>query len=140
MDKQGSWRISPAYDITYANGKGYTKEHQLSLKGETSAFDRKMLVDFAVDTVQYDDVLKAKDADSAALIPLGAVIGLGNDTSNDDGTGIGVERFLVRKTDISSITFTLSTSSPPSVIAFNAALLDSITRSKCWSTVPSTVR
>ena len=47
MDKQGEWRISPAYDITYANGKGYTKEHQLSLKGRTSQFERKMLLDFA---------------------------------------------------------------------------------------------
>ncbi len=49
MDKQGSWSISPAYDITYANGKGYTKEHQLSLKGQTTDFERKMLVDFAVE-------------------------------------------------------------------------------------------
>jgi len=47
MDKQGEWRISPAYDITYANGKGYTKEHQLSLKGRTSQFERKILLDFA---------------------------------------------------------------------------------------------
>ena len=47
MDKKGSWSISPAYDITYANGKGYTKEHQLTLKGKSTNFERKMLVDFA---------------------------------------------------------------------------------------------
>jgi serine/threonine-protein kinase HipA len=62
MDKQGSWRISPAYDITYANGNGYTKEHQLSLKGETSAFDRKMLVDFAVEqSIRKQDALHIID-------------------------------------------------------------------------------
>jgi serine/threonine-protein kinase HipA len=62
MDKQGSWRISPAYDITYANGKGYTKEHQLSLKGESLAFERKMLVDFAVEqSIRKQDALHIID-------------------------------------------------------------------------------
>jgi len=58
MDKQGSWSISPAYDITYVNGKGYTKEHQLSLKGQTTDFERKMLVDFAVEqSIRKQDAL-----------------------------------------------------------------------------------
>jgi serine/threonine-protein kinase HipA len=62
MDKQGSWRISPAYDITYANGKGYTKEHQLSLKGESLVFERKMLVDFAVEqSIRKQDALHIID-------------------------------------------------------------------------------
>ena len=62
MDKQGSWSISPAYDITYANGKGYTKEHQLSLKGQTSDFERKMLVDFAVEqSIRKQDALNVID-------------------------------------------------------------------------------
>ncbi|NKQ40186.1 MAG: type II toxin-antitoxin system HipA family toxin [Sulfurovum sp.] len=47
MDKQGRWSISPAYDITYANGTGYTSEHQLSLKGRTREFDRKLLLSVA---------------------------------------------------------------------------------------------
>ena len=47
MDKAGNWSISPAYDITYANGTGYTSEHQLSLKGRTSVFDRKLLLGVA---------------------------------------------------------------------------------------------
>jgi len=47
MDKQGRWSLSPAYDITYANGAGYTKEHQLSLGGRTSEFDRKLLLKIA---------------------------------------------------------------------------------------------
>jgi serine/threonine-protein kinase HipA len=49
MDKKGAWSLAPAYDITYANGQGYTQEHQLSLKGRTAGFDREMLVDFAVE-------------------------------------------------------------------------------------------
>jgi serine/threonine-protein kinase HipA len=47
MDRQGRWRIAPAYDITYANGRGHTQEHQLTLKGRRSGFDRKMLLEFA---------------------------------------------------------------------------------------------
>jgi serine/threonine-protein kinase HipA len=69
MDKQGSWRISPAYDITYANGKGYTKEHQLSLKGESLAFERKMLVDFAVEqSIRKQDALHIIDEVKEVLL------------------------------------------------------------------------
>lgn len=38
MDKKGEWSVTPAYDITYANGAGYTKNHQLSIKGKTNNF------------------------------------------------------------------------------------------------------
>ena len=38
MDKNGIWNLSPAYDITYSNGEGYTKNHQLSLNGKTNNF------------------------------------------------------------------------------------------------------
>jgi len=38
MDENGQWSISPAYDITYANGSGYTKNHQLSLLGKVNNF------------------------------------------------------------------------------------------------------
>jgi len=47
MDARGGWRLSPAYDITYAYGSGYTREHQLSLKGKTSNFERKELLQLA---------------------------------------------------------------------------------------------
>jgi serine/threonine-protein kinase HipA len=47
MDKEGRWSISPAYDVTYAYGAGYTKEHQLSLKGKTTAFTREDLLTVA---------------------------------------------------------------------------------------------
>lgn len=38
MNRKGNWDISPAYDITYANGAGYTKNHQLSLRGKVNDF------------------------------------------------------------------------------------------------------
>ena len=41
MDKNGIWNLSPAYDITYSNGAGYTKNHQLSLNGKTNGFTIK---------------------------------------------------------------------------------------------------
>ncbi len=47
MDEKGNWSLSPAYDITYANGTGYTKNHQLSLKGKTNDFTKKDLLEIA---------------------------------------------------------------------------------------------
>ncbi len=47
MDKKGRWKLSPAYDVTYAYGTGYTKEHQLSLKGKTTEFIREDLMTVA---------------------------------------------------------------------------------------------
>ncbi len=35
MDEDGYWDLAPAYDITYAFGKGYTKEHQMTINGKT---------------------------------------------------------------------------------------------------------
>jgi len=47
MDKNGLWNLSPAYDITYANGSGYTKNHQLSLAGKVNDFTLKDILDVA---------------------------------------------------------------------------------------------
>ncbi|MCV6608499.1 MAG: HipA domain-containing protein [Campylobacterales bacterium] len=47
MDSGGSWSLSPAYDITYANGEGYTKNHQLSLNGKTNNFNKEDLLELA---------------------------------------------------------------------------------------------
>ena len=47
MDEKGIWSLSPAYDITYANGTGYTKNHQLSLRGKTNDFTKKDLLEIA---------------------------------------------------------------------------------------------
>jgi serine/threonine-protein kinase HipA len=47
MDEKGTWSLSPAYDITYANGMNYTKNHQLSLRGKTNDFTKNDLLDIA---------------------------------------------------------------------------------------------
>ncbi|MCT7487061.1 HipA domain-containing protein [Aliarcobacter cryaerophilus] len=47
MDKNGIWNLSPAYDITYSNGAGYTKNHQLSLNGKTNDFTLKDILGLA---------------------------------------------------------------------------------------------
>jgi len=59
----------------------------------------------SVDGIQFDDTLVVGTEANASLIPLGMVFGLGDDTSNNNGTSIGAERFLVRKVDISSLYF-----------------------------------
>lgn len=38
MDKNGNWHLAPAYDLTYANGKNYTRQHQMSLNGKFTGF------------------------------------------------------------------------------------------------------
>ena len=49
MDRSGRWRLSPAYDIAYAyNADGpWTREHQMSLAGRRSGFERDDLLRFA---------------------------------------------------------------------------------------------
>ena len=49
MNKKGLWSISPAYDITYSKGEGYTKVHQLSVKGKTDNFTRSELLSLATE-------------------------------------------------------------------------------------------
>ncbi len=40
MDKSGTWSLSPAYDLTYANDKEnlWLKSHQMSMNGKTEGF------------------------------------------------------------------------------------------------------
>jgi len=44
MDQKGRWSITPAYDITYANGAEYTKNHQLSIRGNVNNFTMEDLL------------------------------------------------------------------------------------------------
>ena len=46
MDRQGQWRLSPAFDVTYAhNPKGtWTNQHQMSLNGKRDNFTREDLL------------------------------------------------------------------------------------------------
>lgn len=34
MHEDGSWELTPAYDLTFAKGTGFTKRHQMSLRGK----------------------------------------------------------------------------------------------------------
>jgi len=47
MNKNGIWELSPAYDITYSNGVGYTKNQQLSLNGKINDFTLKDILQLA---------------------------------------------------------------------------------------------
>ena len=40
MDDRGAWRLSPAYDLTFARGAGFTRRHQMTLGGKTDGFTR----------------------------------------------------------------------------------------------------
>ena len=40
MDRAGRWSLAPAFDLTYAQGAGFTRRHQLTLNGKTGDFDR----------------------------------------------------------------------------------------------------
>lgn len=44
MDETGHWRLAPAFDITYARGAGYTRQHQMSLGGKRDAFTSRDLI------------------------------------------------------------------------------------------------
>lgn len=35
MDETGAWSLAPAYDLTYAKGRGYTRVHQMTLAGKS---------------------------------------------------------------------------------------------------------
>ncbi|MBW2737016.1 MAG: type II toxin-antitoxin system HipA family toxin, partial [Deltaproteobacteria bacterium] len=50
MDRQGSWTLSPAYDLCHAEGSKFTRNHQLSINDKTNHFtlaDLKHLADYA---------------------------------------------------------------------------------------------
>ena len=40
MDRQGTWRLSPAFDLTFARGSNYTRRHQMSFNGKRDDFTR----------------------------------------------------------------------------------------------------
>lgn len=48
MDRDGQWRLSPAFDVAYAyNPSGeWTNRHQMSLNGKRDGFDRSDLITF----------------------------------------------------------------------------------------------
>ena len=81
MDDGGAWRLSPAYDVAFAENDGWTAQHQLSVAGKfrgitrddclrvAAAFDMRDLqandiIDEVVEAVsKWDDEAKAVDLD-----------------------------------------------------------------------------
>ena len=65
MDTQGRWRLSPAYDLTFACGNRYTAAHQMTINGKDRDIMRK---DFEVlgekfSIPNYDTIIEqTKDA------------------------------------------------------------------------------
>jgi len=45
MDPIGSWRLAPAYDVTYAENNAWTRQHQMSIGGKYRDFTRTNLLD-----------------------------------------------------------------------------------------------
>lgn len=39
MHEDGRWELTPAYDITFARGMGFTRRHQMSLKGKREGLE-----------------------------------------------------------------------------------------------------
>ena len=54
MDEKGKWSLSPAYDITYANGQGFTKNHQMSIAGKIRDIELEDLYKLATKTKLTD--------------------------------------------------------------------------------------
>ncbi len=40
MDATGAWRLSPAYDVAFAEGEGWTSQHQMSVAGKFAGITR----------------------------------------------------------------------------------------------------
>lgn len=45
MDSDGQWRLSPAFDVTFAKGNEWTRTHQMTLAGKDDAFTRADLLE-----------------------------------------------------------------------------------------------
>jgi serine/threonine-protein kinase HipA len=44
MDRRGAWRLAPAYDLTFARGRDFTRTHQLALGNKVDDFTRADLL------------------------------------------------------------------------------------------------
>ena len=49
MDTDGVWRLSPAYDMSYAVGAGFTRQHQMSVNGKRLHISRSDMLAVAAE-------------------------------------------------------------------------------------------
>ena len=47
MDSSGEWRLTPAYDVTFAVGRNYTARHQMRVRDKVAGFTRGDLLQVA---------------------------------------------------------------------------------------------
>ena len=47
MDTDGIWKLSPAYDMSYAVGSGFTRRHQMSVNGKRLHITRNDMLSVA---------------------------------------------------------------------------------------------
>lgn len=49
MDTDGVWKLSPAYDMSYAVGAGFTRQHQMSVNGKRLHITRNDMLSVAAE-------------------------------------------------------------------------------------------
>lgn len=47
LDEDNVWKLSPAYDMTYAKGSGYTRQHQMSVNNKRTGIAREDILKVA---------------------------------------------------------------------------------------------
>lgn len=47
MDRSGVWRLTPAYDVTFAAGASYTARHQMRIRDKVAGITRTDLMEVA---------------------------------------------------------------------------------------------
>ncbi len=61
MDADGAWRLSPAYDVSFAENDGWTSQHQMSIAGKFRGITR-------ADCVRVAETFDIRTAQADALI------------------------------------------------------------------------
>jgi serine/threonine-protein kinase HipA len=90
MEPDGQWRLSPAFDVTYAKGNQWTRTHQMTIGGKDTGITRRDLLalgalmdvphDGADIIAQADAALDLWDAEARAVgVPREWIARIGND-------------------------------------------------------------
>lgn len=67
LDESGYWRLSPAYDLTVAMGRGFTRRHQMSVGGKREGITPEDLLDLGRKFGIEDDGQEAIEAVGESL-------------------------------------------------------------------------
>ena len=78
MTPDGRWRLSPAFDVTYASGTGWTRTHQMTLAGKSAGFTREDLLGVA-------DQFGLAQSGERVLLAVGEALGSWDDEARSVG-------------------------------------------------------